>query len=76
MKCKECVTECSGAGKEGVATTCSYYRPGKKRKVKVKVLEITCCGECPYYNPDRDYCTKGAEEPAEDFFADCPLEEA
>lgn len=73
MKCKDCITQCSGAGREGVATNCSYYQPGIKRKVKV--VEITCCGECPHYNPDRDRCAKGAEVQAEDFFADCPLEE-
>ncbi len=77
--CKECVAACTGTGKEGNANQCSYYKPlGKEKnamKRNVRILEITCCGECPNYNSNKDQCIIGAEVEGENFFEDCPLEE-
>lgn len=74
-KCKECKAICSGAGREGVATQCSFYDPDTTLKRNVKILEITRCGECPHYDLSHDRCEKGAAVQGENFFKDCPLEE-
>jgi hypothetical protein len=76
--CRNCTADCKGTGKDGNANQCTFYtteKRGNGMKRNIKILEITCCGECPKYNPDKDQCTAGAETDGENFFKDCPLEE-
>ena len=39
-------------------------------------IEVSCCGDCPYYNHNLHKCKKGASDegdPRDAFYADCPL---
>lgn len=39
-------------------------------------IEVSCCGDCPYYNFNKHCCKKGAIDPGkatDSFYADCPL---
>ena len=43
---------------------------------RILEIEVSCCGDCPYYNWKKHKCGKGAEEegkPSDSFYMDCPL---
>lgn len=43
---------------------------------RILEIEISCCGDCPYYDWKNHRCTKGATDEGkaqEHFYKDCPL---
>lgn len=49
---------------------------GNKMSKRIIEIEISCCGDCPYYDYKKHRCSKGAVdegEPTDSFYADCPL---
>lgn len=43
---------------------------------RILEIEISCCGDCPYYDWKKHRCTKGATDEGktqEHFYKDCPL---
>lgn len=45
----------------------------------MKILEISCCGECPFYQKWHRECQhdkKAVIDEGNEFFEDCPLKES